>query len=391
LIDEQKVAYETILSYSEKTGKKRTIIVKGGPGTGKSVISVNVMGRLIERGKNARFVAPNAAFRSVVFENLVAGLRGEKSRIKNLFTGSLHYCNVPANHFDVLVVDEAHRLKDHRAYQYQGKNQVEDIIKASKVNVFFIDDAQRIRPEDIGSVAEVERVAKELGSEVHEVELRAQFRCSGAEGFVNWLDTVLQLRETGNFNGWDEKAFDFRVIDDPNELLELIKGKNREKTTARMLAGFAWPWTDEKSGNRNGEINDVAIPEYGFSMPWNGRASRELWAIKPEGENQIGCIHTSQGLEFDYAGVIVGADLKYDVERRRLAASYDDYKDSSGRRGLKDKPRELTELVCNVYKTLMSRGMKGCYVFCVDKNLQAHFKERLEYARQRSAAALPTA
>ena len=379
LIDEQKVAYETVLSLSKKFDKKRTIIVRGGPGTGKSVISINVMGRLIESGLNAKFVAPNAAFRSMMFEKLVAGVPGEKGRMKNLFSGSMQFYNTPANFFDVLVVDEAHRLKDHNAYQYKGKNQVEDIINASKISVFFIDDAQRIRPEDIGSVAEVKRVAANFDSKVYEVTLQAQFRCSGAEGFINWLDTALQLRDTGNFSGWDKEAFDFRIIDDPNILLRLIKEKNHGRTTARMLAGFAWPWTDETSGNRNGEINDVVIPEYGFAMPWNSRASRELWAINPEGENQVGCIHTSQGLEFDYVGVLVGADLKYDIDNRRVTASYNDYKDFPGRKGLKDKPQKLTELVCNIYKTLMSRGIRGCYIFCVDANLQSHFKERLNY------------
>ena len=380
LIDEQKVAFETILSLSKKTDRKRTIIIKGGPGTGKSVISINVMGRLVESGLNARFVAPNAAFRSVVFEKLVAGTRGERGRMQNLFSGSMQFYNSQPDLFDVLVVDEAHRLKDHRAYQYRGENQIDDIIKASRTNVFFIDEAQRIRPEDIGTVEEIKRVASNYDSEVYEIELDIQFRCSGAEGFINWLDTVLQLRDTGNYDGWDRDSFEFQVVDNPNTLLEIIKAKNNEGITARMLAGFAWSWTDANSGNMYGGIYDVTISKYNFSMPWNSRSSRELWAIRPEGEDQIGCIHTSQGLEFDYVGVIIGEDLKYDTVNRRLVASYDDYKDNAGKRGLKNKPKELTELVCNIYKTLMSRGMKGCYVFCVDEELQSHFKERLQYS-----------
>lgn len=380
LIDEQKVAYETILSLAGKTDKKRTIIVKGGPGTGKSVISINVMGRLVQSGLNAKFVAPNAAFRSVVFENLVAGTRGEKGRMRNLFSGSMQFYNTVPDLFDVLVVDEAHRLKDHRAYQYQGTNQVEDIIRASKTNVFFIDDAQRIRPEDIGSVAEVKRIAAQYDSEIYEIELQAQFRCSGAEGFINWLDTVLQLRDTGNFTGWDRDAFDFQVVDDPNALFAVIQQKNRAGESARMLAGFAWPWSDEKAGNRNGEVNDIVIEAHNFSMPWNSRSSRELWAMKPEGEGQVGCIHTSQGLEFDYVGVIIGADLQFDQTEKKVLASFDDYKDASGRKGMRNKPAELTTLVCNIYKTLMSRGMRGCYVYCVDSALQEHFKERLAFA-----------
>lgn len=379
LIDEQKVAYESILSTTKRTDKKRTIIVQGGPGTGKSVVSINAFGQLIQSGLNVKFVAPNASFRGVMLESLVADAGRGKGRIRNLFSGSSQFYNAQPDIFDVLVVDEAHRLKGAGAYQYVGSNQVEDIIKASRVNVFFVDDSQRIRPEDIGTVEEIKRVANILHSEIYEVELQAQFRCAGAEGFINWLDTVLQIRDTGNFNGWDKDAFDFRIVDTPNNLLDLIKQRNSEGSSSRMLAGFAWEWTSEKSGNKNGEVVDVVIPEYGFGMPWNSRSNRELWAIRSEGENQIGCIHTSQGLEFDYVGVIVGSDLKFDIESLSLYASYEDYKDIPGKKGLKNKQKELTELVCNVYKTLMSRGMKGCYIYCVDKNLQNHFKERLAF------------
>lgn len=379
LIDEQKVAFETILSIAKDTDNKQTIIVKGGPGTGKSVVSLNAFGQLLQQGKNVKFVAPNASFRNVILERLVMNAGRGKGRIRNLFSGSSQYFNAQANVFDVLVVDEAHRLKGKGAYQYLGENQIEDIIKASKVNVFFVDDSQRIRPEDIGTVQEIKRVAAMASSEVYEIELQAQFRCSGAEGFINWLDTVLQIKETGNFNGWDQEAFEFKIVDTPNELRELISNKNTTGLSGRLLAGFAWIWTDEKAGNRNGEVDDVIIPEHNFSMPWNSRANRELWAIRPEGINQIGCIHTSQGLEFDYVGVIIGKDLRFDPDSKCLYASYDDYKDRPGKRGLKYKQKELTELVCNVYKTLMSRGMKGCYIYCVDENLQKHFKERLQF------------
>ena len=379
LIDEQKVAYETILRRSKEAGVKQTIIVKGGPGTGKSVVSLNVFGQLVQYCRNIRFVAPNAAFREVILEKLCLNTGDDKERLRNLFSGSNQYYNIEANVFDVMVVDEAHRLKGAGTYKYRGKSQVEDIIKASMVNVFFIDDAQRIRPDDIGTVEEIKRVANRFHSKVCEIELQAQFRCAGAEGFVNWLDTVLQIRETGNFNGWDKKVFDFRIIDNPNDLRQLIKTKNSEKITARMLAGYAWKWTDEKSGNFNGEIADVVISEHNFSMPWNSRANRELWAIRPEGENQIGCIHTSQGLEFDYVGVIIGGDLRFNPLKKCLYVSYDEYRDEPGKKGLKFKQKELTSFVCNVYKTLMSRGMKGCYVYCVDKNLQQYFKERLAF------------
>ncbi len=379
LLDEQKVAYETILHLAKKADQKTTIIVQGGPGTGKSVVSMNAFGGLLKERLNVKFVAPNASFRDVMVEMLTSQNLKGKMRIRSLFTGSSSFYDAPENFFDVLIVDEAHRLKNKQAYQYLGENQVEDVIKAAKVSVFFIDDGQRIRPEDIGTVAEIQTKAEAYHAEVHHIALTAQFRCSGAEGFLNWIDDVLQIKETGNFNGWDKEAFEFRLCDTPNELYRIIQEKNSLGHRARMLAGFAWPWTKER--NHNGEVPDVAIEEHDFSMPWNSRSFRSTWAIKEDGVGQIGCVHTSQGLEFDYVGIIIGNDLKYDSAEMKLYADYDEYKDVAGKKGLRHDRDKLTELVKNIYKILMSRGMKGCYVFCRDREMQAYFRKRLENAR----------
>lgn len=381
LIDEQKVAYESILSVAKKNDRKRTIIVKGGPGTGKSVVSINAFGQLIQRGLNTLFVAPNASFREVMLERLASGTGQAKSRLSNLFVGSAQFYNTDPDLFDVLVVDEAHRLKD-KAYQYRGKNQVEDIVRSSKVNVFFVDDGQRIRRSDIGSVNEIKQVAEKYDSEIYEIQLEAQFRCSGAEGFINWIDTVLQIQDTANYDGWDTNAFEFKIVSNPNMLHQMIVEKADQGYHARLLAGYAWDWTGARDGNPDGEVHDVEIEDHSFRMPWNSRKSSMRWAIIPEGLNQIGCIHTSQGLEFDYVGVIIGKDLQFDPETKSLFASYTEYKDRTGKGGLGKEPEKLTELIKNIYKTLMSRGMRGCYVYCVDSKLENHFRQRLEFTNK---------
>ncbi|CAM4195628.1 DUF2075 domain-containing protein [Paenibacillus phoenicis] len=378
LLDEQKVAYETIISLAKDPSRKKTIIIKGGPGTGKSVISMNALGGLLKHKLNAKFVAPNASFRTVMVETLAKQQPKNKARVRGLFAGSGQFVDTPENFFDVLIVDEAHRLKGKGAYQYRGVNQIEDIIKASKVNVFFIDEYQRIRPDDIGTVAEIERIAKAYGSEVHEYTLSAQFRCSGAEGFINWIDHVLQIRPTANFDGWDQDSFEFKLFDTPNAVYEEIKAKVAAGYKARMLAGFAWDWTKDTEGNRNGEVADVTIPEHDFQMPWNGRAISSTWAIHEDGVEQIGCVHTSQGLEFDYVGVIIGNDLKYDPTTMQLYADYNEYKDTMGKRGLKNNPGQLTKLIKNIYKVLISRGMKGCYLYCRDPELRGYLEGQLK-------------
>ena len=382
LIDEQKIAYENIVSYALNTTGKSTIIINGGPGTGKSVVSMNAFIKLLQSEKNIKFVAPNASFRTAIVESLALFKSNSRQRLGSLFSGSGNFLDAKDNQFDVLIVDEAHRLKGKGAYMYQGENQIEDIVKAAKVSVFFIDDDQRIRPEDIGSIAEIKRIAKNNNSEVKEVVLEAQFRCSGAEGYLNWVDHTFQIKETANFDGWDIGSFDFKLMDSPNEVLAVIKAKTALGFKARMLAGFAWKWASEKEGNYNGEIEDVSIPEHNFKMPWNGRKISTKWSLIPEGINQIGCVHTSQGLEFDYVGVIIGNDLKYDPKTGKLVASYDDYFDSTGKKGLKDNNEALTTLVKNIYKVLLSRGMKGCYIYCRDDELKKYILGRLSLKDQ---------
>jgi DUF2075 family protein len=376
LLDDQKVAFERIMEACGQTAKKIVIVVKGGPGSGKSVIALNVFGKLIQKGLDARFVAPNAAFRTVMLETLVKNDVRQASRIQGLFKGSGSFWDSGKDQYDVLIVDEAHRLKDGSAYMYKGDNQVDDVIRSSRVTILFIDDQQQIRAQDIGSRQEIARISKNYDAQVVELALEAQFRCAGAQGFINWIEDCLQLQSTGNALEWDISSFDFQIFDSPNLVHEKIREKQNEGRKARMLAGFAWKWTPEGEGNNHGEIEDVSIPEHGFSMPWNQRSGSTLWAVSPEGKGQIGCVHTAQGLEFDYIGLIIGNDMKFNPGTGKVYADWDEYKDKAGRKGLVKNSDKFNLLVKNIYRILLSRGMKGCYLFCRDSRLQEYFKAR---------------
>lgn len=384
LIDEQKVLYERLIQPARRQTKKQVMIIQGGPGTGKSVLSFNLLYGMLKLRKNVVLAAPNAAFREVMKSRLKdAGLKkstkdlDRNMALDSIICGSAKFLDLVQDTYDVVIVDEAHRLKDRRAYQYRGENQIEDIISAAKYSIFFVDDLQAIRPEDIGSVANIKDVAARLNAEVWQYDLEVQFRCAGMDGFINWLDHTLQIRDTGNYTGWDQNVYEVRICKSPHDVHNAIKERAEQGYSARMLAGYAWKWTSEKDGNTHGQIPDVTIQEHDFSMPWNSRSARSTWAIDDSGVDQIGCIHTSQGLEFDYAGIIIGSDLQFDAQRYRLFASWQHYKDSAGKKGLKDDPEALTSLVKNIYKTLMSRATRGCYVYCCEAGVEEYLKSCL--------------
>ena len=299
MIDEQKVAYEMAMDMARESyidDKKRVLIVEGGPGTGKSVVAINLLVDLLNDEMVALYVTKNSAPRNVFYKKL-RGREYTQSYIKELFKGSGSFTTSKTNDFDAIIVDEAHRLnKKSGLFGNLGENQVKEIINASKFSVFFIDKHQKISLKDYGSIEAIEHYAKELGADIKKIKLESQFRCNGSDGYLSWLDDVLELEDTANYNGFNFD-YDIKVIDDVNELKNIIFEKNKEKNNARLLAGYCWNW--KKEGKNNTDIHDIEIGD--FSMSWN-LGSSDTWAIDEDSVNEIGCIHTSQGLEFDYVG-----------------------------------------------------------------------------------------
>lgn len=382
MIDDQKLVYETAIEMARKSykdGEKRVLIVKGGPGTGKSVLAINLLVRLTNENMVCSYVTKNAAPRNVYATKLSGDFR--KTRINNLFKGSGAFIESAENEFDVLIVDEAHRLNAKSGmFQNLGENQIKEIIKASKFSIFFIDESQRVTLKDIGTVGEINEHIRKAGAESQVMELESQFRCNGSDGYIAWLDDVLEIRKTANNDGFD-LDYDIKVCDTPNEVRDLIFEKNIINNKARLLAGYCWDWIAD--GKNKSDVYDITIPEYNFEMSWNlGNSS--TWAIDPDSVNEIGCIHTAQGLEFDYAGVIIGNDLRYEngkiitdvTERAKTDQSVKGIK-----KLLKNRPEEAKkiadEIIKNTYRTLMTRGQKGCYIYCTDKELSEYFKKRL--------------
>lgn len=381
MLDEQKVVYENILSLStkcQKDGKKRTIIVEGGPGTGKTVVAINLLAELTKRNQFVQYVSKNAAPRTVYGYKLKGTMK--KSSVDNLFKGSGCYTEAPMNSVGTILADEAHRLNEKSGmFQNMGENQIKEIIHASRCSVFFIDESQRVTTSDIGSITEIEKWAERENSEVIKMELVSQFRCNGSDGYLAWIDDVLQIRDTANYDleGID---YDIRICDSPKEMEHIVIEKNRIRNRARILAGYCWNWPKDTRNDVN--YHDIKIGDYGISWNLDGG---DAFAINPDSVHEAGCIHTSQGLEFDYVGVIIGDDMRY--ENGEIVTDYSKRaktdQSMKGIKGLaKDDPEKASqladEIIKNTYRTLMTRGMKGCYVYCTDSELAAYLKERLK-------------
>jgi len=372
MIDEQKVVYERAIELVRETptGSKRVLVVHGGPGTGKSVVAVNLVAQLTQDRELSAYVTKNAAPRAV-FESRLSGTM-TKSRYSNLFKGSGGFVAAESGTFRALIVDEAHRLNEKSGlYKNLGDNQISELIQAADVTVFFLDEDQRVTFLDIGNRDEILQWAAHHGAEVEELELTSQFRCNGSDGYIAWLDNTLQIRPTANVDlGELDFDFDFRVFDDPNALRAEIEARNRERNRARMVAGYCWRWKSKKDA----EAYDVVLPEHDFAMRWNRTEDGSLWLVKPESVSEIGCIHTCQGLELDYVGVVIGPDLIVRDGQVITDASKRDRYDSTVRgytKRLKADPEaakaDARRVILNTYRTLMSRGMKGCYVWSVDE------------------------
>lgn len=383
MIDDQKVVFEDAVDLAKKaqrTGQKQVLIVEGGPGTGKSVLAVNLLVRLTQEGLVAQYVSKNAAPRHAYAAKLKGDFR--KGAIDNLFKGSGSYVDAPRNEFDALIVDEAHRLNEKSGlFQNLGENQIKEIMAASRFSVFFIDERQRVTLKDIGSVDLIMKFAAEEGAEVTRRALSSQFRCDGSDGYMAWVDDVLQIRETANRDALGVD-YDIRVFSNPHEMKDLIVKLNKRNNKSRIVAGYCWDWNRDKRNDP--EYHDIFIPEHQFGMSWN-LGNTSTWAIDEHSVKQAGCIHTCQGLEFEYVGVIIGDDLVFrdgEVKTDYTKRASTDQSLKGLNKLMRENPEKALQtaddIIRNTYRTLMTRGLKGCFLYCTDKQLEEYFRERIK-------------
>ena len=374
LLDEQAVCFDMCIRtmlQCLKDRKKRTILIQGGPGTGKSVLAVNLLMHFITCSCNAAYVtknsAPRQAFLSILSQNKAQNI----ADIGLLFRSPFGLSQVPQNAYDCLIVDEAHRLVKKMYGDWNGENQVKECINSSLLTIFMLDEDQAVTTKDIGSVEEISKWCGELSSRIimrDETRLTSQFRCNGSDTYIQFIDRILQRTEETVDVDIRELNYVFRVFDSACEMREALRERNGENK-ARMVAGYCYDWNVK---NGRGDV-DIELSD-GFKARWN-LANDRIWAINPRSFEEVGCIHTAQGLEFDYVGVLIGKDLTFDAATGRVrtdknAISRDDK--SSGIRTASDA--DARRLILNTYKTLLTRGQKGCFVYCEDPELREYLK-----------------
>jgi hypothetical protein len=391
LLDEQLVVFNAVLAearrgFQEK--QKVVVLVKGGPGTGKSVIALNLVGQLCRLGFNAVHATGSKAFTENIKK--VVG-----SRAGNLFRYYLHLAHAGRDEVDVLILDEAHRIRATSNTRFTRKKsekpQIEELVHVGKVSVFFIDDLQVVRPGEVGSSDLIRNEAAKQGARLHEFELEAQFRCAGSDAFVNWVDNTLDVRRTANILWETSDAFDFQIVDSVEELDAKIRALAGEGHSARLTAGYCWSWSDPHDDGTL--VPDVVVG--GWRRPWNakpdagrlavGIPKSHYWATDPRGIEQVGCVYTAQGFEFDYVGIIIGKDLRYDPRSGAWVGDPAESRDGVVRRA----KSSFIEHVKNTYRVLLTRGIKGCYVHFLDKDTETFVRSRMEGMSRANAQSHP--
>jgi hypothetical protein len=371
LLDGQKVAFEMVLraiEHAKQADSKEAVIITGGPGSGKSVIAMALMGDLTKRGVNVSHATGSGAFTKTLKRTVSRVFPG----VGNLFRSTHQFDVAERNGIEVLVVDEAHRVREKTSFPWRpvsrsGIGQADELVRAARVPVFLLDEHQGVRPYEVGTVARLEGACASNGAVVHRVDLDGQFRCGGSETYIRWVESLFGPQPDGPAPWAGDDGFRLWLADSPQRMETDLRRANEQGHTARITAGFCWRWSDPQDDGSL--VDDIVIGSW--RRPWNLRGDKvvngvpphDFWASESAGFGQVGCIYTAQGFEYEYGGVIMGTDLVW--RRDRWVADPRASRDQKIRNA-----GNFDQLVRNVYKVLLTRGLRGCVIYSVDPETQ---------------------
>ena len=397
---------------NDKSGKSLSFVVEGGAGTGKTILAIYMMALLVNANKQSIDTIKEEEnsydfdYKGRVLHKLnsyvkehgelkigyVLPMTSIRKTIKTVFRRSgnglksgmvIGPAGVVGIDYDLLVVDECHRLSKRKNIEWMGEfdknsielglnplecNTLDWIVKQSKTRILFFDKEQTIKNADITA----EEFNKSLSNTtVFNYTLTSQLRCNGGELYINYLSdlfncSIKEPLEITNYN--------LKVFDDPNKMIDAIKDKNSSIGLCRVVAGYAWPWKSKnKSLEQIAKENCYDITFGSRHYMWN--MSNKEWIIREDSINEIGCVHTTQGYDLNYVGVIFGKEIDYDPIEEKIIV-YRQYFFDSGVKKQCDE-NELRKYIINAYKVMMERGIKGCYVYACNENLRDYLKKYL--------------
>ena len=381
LLDEQHVAYELVLHAVERArtaNRKNVVVVAGGPGSGKSVIALSILGELARQQRSVLHATGSNSFTETMRRYAGKG----STRLRNLFKYFNSFMDAEPNDLEVLICDEAHRMRETSVNRWTRKElrtasrrpQIDELISAARVPVFLLDDHQVVRPGEMGSVDVISAYARQLGLDIDIVSLHDQFRCGGSEKYEQWVLSALSLDGAEPLDWEGDGRFDLRLAESPEHMEVFLATKQKVGETARMSAGFCWPWSDPRPDGSL--VPDVRIGSW--SRPWNVKSERSVgdapgrayWATDPAGFGQVGCVYTAQGFEYEWSGVIIGPDLV--ARNGRLVTRRSESKDPAFKTRTELSDVEADRLIRNTYKVLMTRGMRGTMIYSTDAETRDH-------------------
>ena len=378
---DQKVALDKILAAIQQgLDSAEPIVVEGMPGTGKTVLVIFLLKMLKDnpafKGMNIRIVEPVTSLRETLRKSLknVSGLSPDDVIAPtDLVKPSMGYSHGKEKCFDVLLVDEAHKLKRRVNLGTQFGNydrvtkklglpeqatQMDWIIAQAKLPVFFYDPLQNIGPSCLGMAAM--RLA--LGDVLDEpIELYSQMRVKGGKAYLDYVRSIL---DGGDPEPEVFDKYDFVLHDDFASFVASFEGRYEQHDLSRMVAGYAWEWKSNPKKCDDPTVRDIVID--GIGLKWN--CTYENWVVKgasdPDIAHEVGCIHSTQGYDLSYAYVIIGDDLVYDSEAGKLVANKGSYYDRNGFATATQE--ELDRYIKNIYYVLLTRGIMGTHVYAVN-------------------------
>ncbi|WP_433112531.1 DNA/RNA helicase domain-containing protein [Micromonospora sp. CA-246542] len=389
LLDEQRVAYELVLHAVERArsaDRKSVVVVAGGPGSGKSVIALSVLGELARQNRSVMHATGSRSFTQTLRRYAGKG----STRLKNLFGYFNSFMSAERNGLDVLICDEAHRIRETsvnrftpKAKREKSRPQIDELIAAARVPVFLLDEHQVVKPGELGNVEVISSHARQLDLEIEVVSLHSQFRCGGSETYEQWVVDLLGLDGDEPSVWTGDGRVDLRLAESPEEMEAFLARKQASGITARMSAGYCWPWSDPRPDDSL--VSDVEIGAW--SRPWNVKSDRSVgdapgsafWATDPNGFGQVGCVYTAQGFEYDWSGVIIGPDLV--ARDGQLVTRREESKDPAFRSRMSVSDTEADLLIRNTYKVLLTRGMKGTIVYSTDHETREYLASMVKVVR----------